>query len=153
MIEKIQAYSNEIKILIYSFFVFLDIDTNIVKILFYLMIIDTLIGVIKTIALNNRFVFKKLLLGFVSKLAIILIPMAVALMGKGLSYDFSLFVTVVLDIIIVSEGISIFSNAIAIKTKKEVQDFDPITKLLIAIRTGLINLFKRFISNIETPNQ
>ena len=72
-------------------------------------------------------------------------------MSKGLNYNFRWFVTIVVNVMIVSDGISIFSNAIAIKTKQPIANYDVITELLKAIRTGLINLFRKFIQQIEKP--
>ena len=150
MINKVLEHANEIKLLVYGMFIYLEMEIEIVKILFFLMVIDTVLGIVKTIVLNKKFSFKTLALGFVSKLAVLLIPMALALMSKGLNYDFKWFVTLVMDLLIVSDGISIFSNAIAIKSKKEVENFDAITQLLRATRMALIALFKKFLNNLDT---
>ena len=147
--HKISEYSNELKLLLYGIFMYLEMDLEIVKVLFYLMVLDTFLGIVKTIVLNNPFSFKKLALGFVSKLAVLLIPTALALMSKGLNYNFNWFVTIVMDLLIVSDGISIISNIIAIKTKKEVEDFDALTLILKSIRNRLIQLFKRILITID----
>jgi hypothetical protein len=149
MIHKISGYSHELKLLLYGIFIYLEMDIEIVKMLFYLMVMDTFLGIIKTVVLNNPFSFKILALGFVSKLAVLLIPTALALMSKGLNYNFKWFVTIVMDLLIVSDGISIISNIIAIKTKKEVENFDAMTLTLKAIRNGLIQLFKRLLVTID----
>ena len=78
-----------------------------------------------------------------------LIPTALALMSKGLNYNFKWFVTVVMDLLIVSDGISIISNIIAIKTKKEVENFDAMTLILKSIRNRLIQLFKKLLVTID----
>ncbi|MFC6247115.1 phage holin family protein [Flavobacterium psychroterrae] len=147
--HKISEYSNEMKLLLYGFFIYLEMDIEIVKVLFYLMVMDTFLGIIKTIILNNPFSFKKLALGFVSKLAVLLIPTALALMSIGLNYNFKWFVTIVMDLLIVSDGISIISNIIAIKTKKEVENFDAMTLILKSVRDRLIQLFKRLLITID----
>lgn len=149
MVQKISEYLNEIKLLLYGIFMYLEMDTGIVKVLFYLMVMDTFLGVIKTIVLNDQFSFKKLVLGFVSKLAVLLVPTALALMSKGLNYNFKWFVTIVMDLLIVSDGISIISNSIAIKTKKEVENFDAMTLMLKLIRNRLVQLFKRLLVLID----
>jgi len=149
MMHKISEYSNELKLLLYGVFMYLEMDVEIVKVLFYLMVMDTFLGIIKTIVLNNAFSFKKLALGFVSKLAVLLIPTALALMSKGLNYNFKWFVTIVMDLLIVSDGISIISNIIAIKAKKEVENFDAMTLILKSIRERLIQLFKRLLITID----
>ena len=150
MINKILEYSNELKLLLYGLFVYLEIEIEMVKVLFFLMVIDTVLGVIKTLVLGHLFSFKKMALGFVSKLAVLLIPMALALMSKGLNYDFKWFVTIVMDLLIVSDGISIFSNVIAIKTKQEVENFDAMTRVLKVIRNSLIKLFRKLLTTIDS---
>lgn len=149
MMHRITEYSNELKLLLYGIFIYLEMDAEIVKVLFYLMVLDTFLGIVKTIVLNNSFSFKKLALGFVSKLAVLLIPTALALMSKGLNYNFKWFVTIVMDLLIVSDGISIISNIIAIKTKKEVENFDAMTLILKSIRNRLIQLFKKILITID----
>jgi hypothetical protein len=146
---KFSEYLNELKLLLYAIFIYLEIDTGIVKVLFYLIVMDTFLGIIKTIVLNNKFSFKKLAVGFVSKLAVLVIPTALALMSKGLDYDFNWCVTIVMDLLIVSDGISIISNIIAIKTKKEVENFDAMTLILKSIRNRLIQLLKKLLITID----
>jgi hypothetical protein len=149
MMQKISEYADAIKLLLYGIFIYLEMDTGIVKVLFYLMVMDTFLGIIKTIVLDNVFSFKKLALGFVSKLAVLLIPTALALMSIGLNYNFKWFVTIVMDLLIVSDGISIISNIIAIKTKKEIENFDAVTLILKSVRNGLIQLFKKLLITID----
>lgn len=148
--EITKEYIAQIKVLIYTMFMWLEIDINVVKVLFYLMVIDTVLGIIKTFRLNQKFSFKRLSIGFVSKLSVLLIPMTVALIGKGLSYDFRWFVTAIMNILIVSDGISIFSNAIAIRNKKEVENIDIITALLNTIRLNLLKLASNIFKDIES---
>lgn len=149
MIPKILEFLNELQIISYGFLTYLQIDAEIVKVLFYLMGMDTFLGIIKTIVLGRVFSFKKLALGIISKLAVLLIPTALALMSIGLNYNFKWFVTVVMDLLIVSDGISIMSNIIAIKTKKEVENFDALTLILKSIRSRLIQLLKRLLTTIN----
>src|SRR5690606_18984490 len=76
------------KVMIYLFFAYIGIDGGVVEVLFILMCIDTLLGIIKAISLGNQFSFKKLLWGIITKLSILIIPMIIALVAKGLSFDF-----------------------------------------------------------------
>ena len=149
MIPKILEFLNELYIIIYSFLTYLQIDAEIVKVLFYLMGIDTFLGIVKTIVLGRVFSFRKLALGIISELAVLSIPTALALMSIGLNYNFKWFVTIVMDLLIVSDGISIMSNIIAIKTKKEMENFDALTLILKSIRSRLIQLLKRLLTTIN----
>jgi len=149
MMYKILEYLNELQIVIHCFLTYLQMDVEIIKVLFYLMGMDTFLGIIKTIVLGRVFSFKKLALGIISKLAVLLIPTALALMSIGLNYNFKWFVTVVMDLLIISDGISIMSNIIAIKTKKEMENFDALTLILKSIRSRLIQLLKRLLTTIN----
>jgi hypothetical protein len=140
---------NFIKSLLYALFIYLGIKTGIVKILFYLMIIDSVLGVLKALRLHNKISLKRLVWGMVSKLSVLIIPMILALMAKGLSLDFNYFVVIVLDILIVNEGISCITNILSIKTKKQIENTDYITKMIEAIRRMFMNIIQKLLSSIE----
>jgi len=61
--EAIYNHLNEIKTTLYLVFVFLNIDTDIVKILTFLMLIDTISGIIKSFIISSDFSFKLLFFG------------------------------------------------------------------------------------------
>ncbi len=138
-------FFNLAKSLLYALFIFLGIKTGTVMVLFALMTVDSLLGIIKALRLGKKFSFKILAWGAVSKLTILIIPMILALMGRGLSFDFTYFVVVVLNIIIVSEGLSCITNIISIKTKKQVENSDYITVLLNTIRKALTKMVNKFL--------
>ena len=148
--DQSQEVVTAIKIAIYSFFAYLGIDGSVVEILFILMCVDTLLGAIKAVSLGIKFSFKKLLWGIVTKLSVLIIPMVIALVAKGLSFDFKWFVLAILNILIVAEGFSAISNILSIRSKKNVENVDFISMLLKAIRTGLSNIVKKFLANIES---
>ena len=125
---------NIVKSLLYAVFLYLGIKTGTVKVLFYLMMIDSALGIIKAIRLKHRFSFKILGWGMVSKLSLLLIPMILALIAKGLNLDFSLFVIAAMNVLIVSEGISCITNILSIKTRKQIDNNDYVTLLLHSIR-------------------
>lgn len=137
------------KALAYALFLYLGIKTEVVKILFVLMMLDTFIGIIKALRLGEKFSFKKLGWGIVSKLTILIVPMVVALIGKGLHFDLNYFVIAIMSIIIVSEGISIITNVLAIRQKKDINNDDYITLLLKAVRKQFIHLVTRLIDKTK----
>lgn len=152
--EILCKYANEIKASIYGAFVFLNIDTDIVKILMILMLIDTVFGVIKAIILSEIISFKILFFGLTTKLLILLIPMTLALVGKGLkTYDFTPIVDVVLKVLVVSEGISIITSMYAIKKREKVENIDFVSMLLQSIRKGLMKILKMWLGQIENPDE
>lgn len=151
MKEFAHNHLNELKTAVYLIFAFLNIDTDIVKILMYLMLIDTISGIMKSVAMKVMFDFKVLFFGLCSKLLILLIPMVVALVGKGISktYDFSPILDVVLKILVVAEGLSVITNFYVIKTKKEVKNIDIVTMLLTAIRKTMLSIINGLLDKIN----
>lgn len=139
---------NQLKTLIYSVFIYLNMDTEPVTIFCYLMLADTILGAIKVLRIDyTKFSFKDLIIGFVIKPALLIFPMTIALIGKGIGYDLSLIVSLSIKLLIVSEGISIISNLISIKTKEETKDFDIITKLLKKTRSYLILIANKLFNS------
>lgn len=153
MRHTLYTHINEIKTAIYLSFAFLNIDTDVVKVLMLLMLIDTMSGIIKSLALGEKFNFKVLFFGLCSKLLILLIPMVLALVGKGISksYDFSPVLDTVLKVLVVAEGLSIITNFYVMKTRKEIQNIDIVTLLLTAIRKGMLSIINATLKKIENP--
>lgn len=139
---------NFAKGVMYGMFAYLNINTDVVFVLFVLTFLDMFLGVVKALRLGRRFKFKKLLWGLVTKLSVLIIPVILAFMGKGLDYDFTWFVTAILNILVLSEGFSCISNIISIKDKKEVNNEDYITLLLKKIRGGLARLINKSLDAI-----
>lgn len=151
LFEFIQEHIDELKALLYSTFIYLNLDVDVVKILLWLMLIDTVSGILKAFILSKRFDFKVLFFGICSKLLVLLIPMVVALVGKGISktYDFVIVLDCILKVLVVSEGLSTITNFYVIKTKKEVKNFDVITLLLSSIRNLLLRIIKSTVKEID----
>lgn len=142
-----------VKLTIYGVFTFLDIDVDVVNILAILMGIDTVLGIIRTVILRDKFSFKTMLWGLLTKAAVLIIPMVLALTAKALDFDFRWFVVAVINVIIVAEAFSCMTNILSIKTKRRIENVDYITLLLHSIRAGLSSIIKRLLGNIKEPNQ
>ena len=141
---------NEFKVLIYALFMYLKIDVEAISILASLMCIDTLFGSVKVIRIDYKeFTFRRLMLGFISKMAFLLLPIVVALAGKGLGYELRVIVEISIKLLIASEVISIFSNGIAIRTKKDVYDYDIITGFLKYIRNAFITFSEALLKTLK----
>lgn len=142
-----------LKYLLYALFLFLDMDSKGVEILTWLMAIDTVFGVTKTIALDQKFRFERLMMGFVSKISVLLLPMTVALIGIGLSFNFKWFVDTTVDLLIVSEGISIFTHFVSIKQKEEVKNDDLVSQIINAIRNAFLKIFKNLLGSLQSGQE
>ena len=135
----------EFKYLLYTLFMFLEIDSHVFKILMYFMILDTITGVIKAFKIDKKeFSFNVLVWGLVSKLGILVIPLLVALLLKGIGKDMGgeFGVSLIMKILIVSEFISSISNLYTVKTGVAVKDIDIFTYLFKFLRCKALNLLK-----------
>lgn len=149
--EIVSKCGNEIKGVIYGAFVFLNMDTDVVKILMWLMLFDTVFGIGKSLKLGKRITFGRLFEGVMSKTMCLLIPMALALVAKGLGYDLKALPDTVLKVLVVAEGFSIITSFYVIRTGIEPKDVDFITMLLTSIRKGLMNLISFWLKKVENP--
>jgi hypothetical protein len=144
-LETFSDYWNEIKIAIYFLFVYLSLDIDVVKVLIWLMVSDTVLGSLKSIFVTKmRFNFNILLFGIVAKCAILSVPMIFALAALGLGYDFKFLVEMVMKILIISETISAINNVLSIKDNNAIVSTDYISKMLHAIR----DFFKSYLDKI-----
>jgi phage-related holin len=139
--------------LIYGTFAYLNLDMDIVKVLMWLMLTDTIFGAVKAVKITKiKFDLKVMLWGIVTKATILTIPMILALVAMGLGYDFIWLIDVVLKILVLHEGISIITNIISIRQNQNIVNADIISIMLLKIRgmfTGLLEKLTNSISKNE----
>lgn len=122
--------------------VFLGLSTESYGILAGLMILDTITGVIRAGVVHGwRSVNShNLSFGILSKMCLILVPLIVALAGRGAGFDLTLVAKGALSILILSEAYSILGNVQSIRIRKDIVEFDAINFLLVRLRKGLEKL-------------
>lgn len=145
-------FVNFIKYSIYGIFVYLNINVDMVHILSILMILDTILGVVKILRLDYQFSMKRLMWGFTTKFLILLIPLVVALIGKGVGKDFVWAVDICIKILIINEGLSCLTNILSAKSKKEIQNVDLVTTLLNFLRKSLLLIAKKIFGESMSDN-
>lgn len=138
-----------VKLAVYAFFAWLQIDIEVFKILMIFMLVDSILGAIKAIRIGYKFNFKALLWGFTAKLFFLIIPLLVALLGLGLKYDLTIGVDIVMKVLTVSEAYSVFGNIYSIKNKKDVRRLDVISMLLKSMRIALKKFLNKLLKTIE----
>lgn len=141
----IHDYSNELKSLIYGAILFLQIEIDVALILISLMCLDTLFGMIKATLIETlTFSWKALFKGLCVKLIILLIPMTVALVAKGLGMsDFKILVAVVMKALVISEGSSIWNSFLSIKKGEEIKQTDLVAVLIERISSYFKSIFDK----------
>lgn len=143
--NNIHDYSNELKSLIYGAILFLQIEIDVALILISLMCLDTLFGMIKATLIETlTFSWKALFKGLCVKLIILLIPMTVALVAKGLGMsDFKILVAVVMKALVISEGSSIWNSFLSIKKGEEIKQTDLVAVLIERISSYFKSIFDK----------
>ena len=141
--------SQIMKLLGYGVFAYLDIPIEIFNILITFILLDTFFGVLKAWRMDEVVKFKILLWGFCLKISILLLPLIIALMAKGMQMDMVMLVEVTIKILILSEFYSCIGNIYTIKNKKELAKIDIISMLLISFRKMTKNYLQKALVKIE----
>lgn len=142
---QLHDYSNELKSLAYGAILFLQIELDVALILISLMCLDTLFGMIKATLIETlTFSWKELFKGLCVKLIILLIPMTVALVAKGLGMsDFKILVGIVMKALIIAEGSSIWNSFLSIKKGEEIKQTDLVAVLIERISKYFKSIFDK----------
>ena len=137
------------KLGLYGAFAYLDVPIEIFTILITFIGFDTFLGALASIRMGKEF-NKILLWGFCLKIGILILPLIVALLAKGLEMDFKFLVVLTIKILTVAEFYSCAGNIYTIKNKKRVNKIDVISMMLISFR----KFARKFIqSNLEKIEQ
>ena len=116
---------------------YLDLDHEAIFILSALLVVDTVTGVMKVVAMKDKPTSTRLANGIISKGLLFLVPLIVALMAKGLDLDLVIFVKSVVSLLIISESYSVLGNIYTVIYKKKVEEFDVMSIILKKIRALL----------------
>ena len=119
--DKLHNYYDQIKTFIFGILLYLQIDKQTAFILIVLIFCDMFTGAGKALTLDKlEFSYKTFYAGLIRKSLILITPMLLALIGKGIGIDaFKLFVEIVMKIMILTEGSSSINNIRSILDKKE----------------------------------
>ena len=143
---------NLFKSSLYIIAAYLGVEYVMIVALGSLMMADSFLGIVKALKLRQKISMKILGWGIMAKLSLLVVPLIIATLGQGLSFDFTFFVIVTVNILIVNEGISCITNIIVIKTGKDVKNTDYITMMLTALRNMLKSQMQKLINSIDVKN-
>lgn len=105
-----------------------------VVILAVLICIDFASGIGKSLAIGRPITSKRMRVGLISKLGLLIVPLVVALAAKGLTQDLAWVVDYVVNLMILSETYSVIANIYAMKKGKEAPEWDVMSILLKQIK-------------------
>ncbi len=119
---------------------YLGISHNAIAALTILILIDTALGILAAHAIGGKIKSSILAGGLVSKLVLLLVPMSIALAGKGIGYELDGLVGASISILVLSETYSIIGNIIQIRKKEKVDEQDAVHISLVYLRKTVLRI-------------
>lgn len=131
-----------------AFLVAIGLESRIaesIAVLLILMIADVFTGIARTWKIRGGQSIQSSVMtfGVVTKLLILLVPILIALAGKGIHMDLSLLVVGTVNILILSEVYSNISNIQSFRIGKDIKEFDAVSLLLKQIRDVLLLMIEK----------
>ena len=116
-----EKFADQIKAFFYGLIVYFQIDKDIAIVLIILIFVDMALGSIKAAVVPElSFRISSFWSGLLKKVLLLIIIMVLALVAKGLGFsDFKQMVSIVMKIMVLNEGISVFNCIRSIIAKKE----------------------------------
>lgn len=136
---------NQVTAVLYSLVAVLNLNKEVLFWFFVIMGFDMVFGAVKSISVPGlTFSMKAFFFGALRKLTLLFIVLFVATLGKGLGYnDMQTVTTKIIQVIMITEGISVFYCFKSIWTKKEVKPQDFITILIDGVIKYLGNKIEK----------
>jgi len=146
-----EKFINEIKAFLYGLIIYFQIDKEIAGILMALILADMFLGGIKASVIPEmKFSMSSFWAGLLKKASLLIIIMVLALISKGLGFDdFKQMVTIVMKIMVLNEGISVFNCIRSIRAKKEFKSNDFISILIEKIESNLTKYMDKLIKMFD----
>lgn len=132
-------------------FAYLGIETEWFAILTVLLILDFLTGITKAFFINERITSKRMWLGSVKKLILLIVPIVVALMFKVTGINWDKMMLWFIGILCVAEWYSIFANVVMIRTGQRYNEFDAVTFVLKKITDYIQSKLDKWMDDLTPP--
>ena len=142
---------NIIKITAISSMTFLGVNYGIIFILWFFMLSDTILGIIKAITLGGweSITRRNLLVGIGTKAAVLFIPLSLAVTGAFAGYNLLIFVNTTMWVLIANDAISCYTNILSIKKRKNYINKDLVETLINTLRVLIFNGAKSAIDKMK----
>lgn len=142
---------NTLKLSVITSMTFLGVNYGIIFILWFFMLSDTILGMIKVAtlggyeALNKRDFF----VGIGTKMAVLFIPLSIAVTGFFAGYDLTIFVNTAMWALIANDAISCYTNILSIKKRRNYVNKDLVELLINTLRALIYNGTKSALEKLK----
>lgn len=130
---------------------FLGVNYGIIFILWFFMLSDTILGIIKAITLGGweSITRRNLLVGIGTKAAVLFIPLSLAVTGAFAGYNLLIFVNTTMWVLIANDAISCYTNILSIKKRKNYINKDLVETLINTLRVLIFNGAKSALDKMK----
>lgn len=112
-------------------FTYTWVNHEVFTILSILMLLDIISWLAKTIVVWKKPTSRRFVIGIVSKVLVLIIPMVLWMTAKGVLWiELKGFVNVVLSMLVLAESYSVLQNIISVRQRKEIEEYDAMTAVL-----------------------
>lgn len=142
---------NTAKIAMIASMTFLGVSYGLILLLWFFMISDTSLGVWKSVVLYgwDSVTGLKFWVGLGTKMAILFVPLSLALTGALAGYDLNIFVLTAMYALIANDAISCYTNLLSIRKKKNYINKDLVELLINTLRTIIYISVKTAIGRLK----
>jgi phage-related holin len=142
-----EKFIDQIKAFLYGSIIYFQMDKEVSIVLITLILLDMLFGAVKAAVIPEmHFQMSTFWVGLLKKAMLLSIIMVLALVAKGLGFaDFREMVVIVMKIMVLNEGISIFNSIRSIWHKKQFKSNDFISLLIEKIEYNLTKYMDKLI--------
>lgn len=142
-----EEFIGQVKAFLYGAILYFQMDEEVSIVLITLIFMDMLFGSVKSAVVPSlNFRISTFWVGLIKKALLLCIIMVLALVAKGLGLsDFKQMVVIVMKIMVLNEGISVFNSIRSIWNKKEYKSNDFISLLIEKIESNLTKYMDKLI--------
>lgn len=142
---------NQLSAILYGLVAVLEINETVLFWFFVIMAFDMSLGAIKSVVVPElSFSTKLFFFGLLRKLTLLCLVLFVATLGKGLGYNnLTDITTKIIQVLMITEGISVFHCFKSILTFKESKSKDFITMLIESIIKFLGNKIEKIAKSLN----
>ena len=133
-----------VAIFLSSFMTYIGVDSETFLLYTALLVFDYITGIAKARSLSEKISSHKMKYGIISKMLLMMIPLALAIAAKAVDADFKEVLSVCFNMLVISELYSILGNIYSFRTKKELPEYD-----VVAIIGRKIHKFLLRISDVR----
>lgn len=126
-------------------FILAELSIQSVAILSVFLVLDVITGIISSVRVygTGKLNSKTFSFGILFKFLILFIPIIVVWTGKGIGLDLLMFAVWAINMLIVSEALSIIGNISTIKTGEPVKEIDAVNIILGKFKKILMSFLQR----------